>query len=206
MTRRYTGAEARELAAKATPDWIPDVSPGGMMCLTAWVPDASEPEGKSHVVLATFTHTTDIEDLALASAAPDLAESLAAVEVERDALRAERDEARGILFAEGSSSRQPCCDNSCVLREGGPHGMSTNGGCRCPAGLLRMRYRGMRQERDALREHYEAAMSYEAASESLYALNLTRSPEADIAPMREAARVAQARLNAALAALREAAK
>ena len=69
--RRITGAEARELAAKATPG--------------AWSTgdDCSVCAGRELVANAYRE-----PDARLLAAAPDLAESLAAAEAERDALRA----------------------------------------------------------------------------------------------------------------------
>ncbi len=68
MTRRYTGAEARELAAKATPGpWHAS-------------DDCSVCAGRELVANAYRE-----PDARLLAAAPDLAESLAAVEAERDA-------------------------------------------------------------------------------------------------------------------------
>ena len=69
MTRRYTGAEARELAAKASPGpW--------RVGACHWVRRADR---------TPVAKNTSPEDAALLAAAPDLAESLAAVEAERDA-------------------------------------------------------------------------------------------------------------------------
>lgn len=143
MTRRYTGAEALALKAAATAGPL-------------FASDDCEPVRICHTQISAYNNivaghdaagrgqTLTIGDAALFAAAPNLADSLAAVE-------AERDEAIAQLRADDSPSRRPCGDNSCVLREPGPHGMGTNGGCRCPAGLLRSRYRVLRAERDALR-------------------------------------------------------
>lgn len=82
MTRRITAEFARTLIDGATNEWDGDVSPSGIPCLTGYVPDASEPEGKRHVVIAEFHGVNDMEDLALASNAKLLAESLIAAEGE----------------------------------------------------------------------------------------------------------------------------
>ncbi len=93
MTRRYTGAEARELAAKASPGpWTSRVRDG-----VRYV-DAPRDGGGASIVCELFSRGADAS---LAAAAPDLAESLAAVEAERDALRAA---ARELLGAYGDFS------------------------------------------------------------------------------------------------------
>ena len=198
MSRRYTGAEALALKAAATAgewEWNGThlncaVYPGDA---AAFMPcDAYGNE----------TRAQNARNAALLAAAPDLATSLAAVE-------AERDEAVAQLRADDSPSRRPCGDNSCVLREPGPQGMGTNGGCRCPAGLMRSRYRALRAERDALRAYFDASQELGAARQA-QRKEWARgegpaSYEAD-----DAVQAARTTLNdareAALAALREAAK
>ncbi len=78
MTRRYTGAEARELAAKATSEAL-EVGHGfeGAYVLN---------KNREHPFYAHCVGARAVERAALLAAAPDLAESLAAVEAERDAL------------------------------------------------------------------------------------------------------------------------
>lgn len=149
MTRRYTGAEALALKAAAT---------AGPLTVCAFPPGASYPHATTVQApdgdvawCELFAHAANA---ALFAASHDLATSLAAVE-------AERDEAVAQLRADDSPSRRPCGDNSCVLREPGPHGMGTNGGCRCPAGLMRSRYRVLRAERDALRVLARAVLEAE---------------------------------------------
>lgn len=80
MTRRYTGAEARELAAKATQGEWTATDDYYEWCVV----------GPRGMVIADTASDTDAgrANAALIAAAPDLAASLAAAEAERDALRA----------------------------------------------------------------------------------------------------------------------
>ena len=83
MTRRITGAEARELAAKATPGPWERIIRRSVADVIVWAPSAPM-EGMGTPIVANCEYRR--EDAALMAAAPDLAESLAAVEAERDAL------------------------------------------------------------------------------------------------------------------------
>lgn len=108
MTRRYTGAEARELAAKATPGpWIAGQYNGEPGVMT---PD---PRCRS-LVCAMLLGPTEA-NAALCAAAPDLAESLAAVEAERDALRVERDAYREYYRARQALITADDADSTSVL-------------------------------------------------------------------------------------------
>ena len=99
MTRRYTGAEARELAAKASPGpW--------RVGACHWVRRADR---------TPVAKNTSPEDAALLAAAPDLAESLAAVEAERDALRVERDAYREYYRARQALITADDADSTSVL-------------------------------------------------------------------------------------------
>ena len=85
MNRRYTGAEARELVARAT---CPD-------CKGTGRDPSNDP-----IAARWCDRCESIGSISpLRDAAPDLAESLAAVEAERDALRVERDALRECLSA-----------------------------------------------------------------------------------------------------------
>lgn len=83
--RRITGAEARELAARATPGPWERIIRRSVADVIVWAPSAPM-EGMGTPIVANCEYRR--EDAALCAAAPDLAASLAAVEAERDALRA----------------------------------------------------------------------------------------------------------------------
>lgn len=200
MTRRYTGAEALALKAAATQGEWGVMSDEGPVRLPSgervggWMHSICAGSGflmdEGHVCIGhAFTKADGMpaHDARLIAAAPDLADSLAAVE-------AERDEAIAQLRADDSPSRRPCGDNSCVLRGPGPHGMGTNGGCRCPAGLLRSRYRVLRAERDALRANvrklapiieaiYRASETQRALGEAASKTDAAHRAGADTAPV-----------------------
>lgn len=97
MTRRYTGAEARELAERATQgEWaIDDGFADDMLAIFRKGPPYSG-------AIALLPNANRAANAALCAAAPDLAASLAAVEAERDALREyyEANEAERPLAAE----------------------------------------------------------------------------------------------------------
>lgn len=81
---RVPAEEARMLSSEADPSWGADVAPDGMPCLETFVEDATAPGGKRHIVLAKFEGEKDMQNLALACRAHDLAETVIALEGERD--------------------------------------------------------------------------------------------------------------------------
>lgn len=125
--RRITGAEARELATQATPGPWGVMSEEGPIVL----PNGKRAGGWSHSICAgsgflmeeghvcigyAFTKGDGQpdHDARLMAAAPDLAESLAAVEAERDALRAA---VREVLEAEYSRGGNGLTEALDALRE-----------------------------------------------------------------------------------------